>query len=113
MPQSRDNTAAFIAAARTALKDGLAQGALLIEGRAKELVPVKTGNLRRSLMTEVQATPNGATARVGTGVDYAPYVEFGTRRQRAQPYLRPAFDSQKDAAIDTAFAHVRRVLGLR
>ena len=26
----------------------------------------------------------------GTGVDYATYVEFGTFRQRPQPFLRPA-----------------------
>ena len=27
---------------------------------------------------------------IGTNVEYAPYVEFGTSRQRAQPFLRPA-----------------------
>lgn len=27
---------------------------------------------------------------VGTNVHYAPYVEFGTSRMRAQPYLRPS-----------------------
>jgi HK97 gp10 family phage protein len=27
---------------------------------------------------------------VGTNVEYAPYVELGTHRQKAQPYLRPA-----------------------
>jgi HK97 gp10 family phage protein len=30
---------------------------------------------------------------VGSNVDYAPFVEFGTSRQAAQPYLRPAFRS--------------------
>lgn len=29
---------------------------------------------------------------VGTNVEYAPYVEFGTSRMGAQPYLRPAVD---------------------
>lgn len=33
-----------------------------------------------------------ATAWVGTNVFYAPYVEYGTRRQQPQPYLRPALD---------------------
>jgi hypothetical protein len=28
--------------------------------------------------------------RVGTNVEYAVYVEFGTSKMRAQPYLRPA-----------------------
>lgn len=30
------------------------------------------------------------TYLVGTNVHYASYVEFGTSRMRAQPYLRPA-----------------------
>lgn len=29
---------------------------------------------------------------VGTAVDYGPYVEFGTFRMNAQPFLRPALD---------------------
>ena len=31
-----------------------------------------------------------ATWTVGTNVEYAVYVEFGTSRMAAQPYLRPA-----------------------
>lgn len=36
--------------------------------------------------------PEGGTARysVGTNVEYAPYVEFGTYKMAAQPYMRPA-----------------------
>jgi len=34
--------------------------------------------------------PNEAV--VGTNVKYGPYVEFGTKRQKAQPHVRPAFD---------------------
>lgn len=30
---------------------------------------------------------------VGTNVEYSVYVEFGTSRQAAQPYLRPAVES--------------------
>lgn len=29
-------------------------------------------------------------AIVGTAVEYAPYVEYGTRKQKAQPYLAPS-----------------------
>lgn len=31
---------------------------------------------------------------------YWRFVEFGTSKMRAQPFLRPAFESQKDAALD-------------
>ena len=29
-------------------------------------------------------------AYIGTNVEYAPYVELGTSRSKAQPYLKPA-----------------------
>ena len=49
----------------------------LIEGRAKERCPVKTGNLRRNISHQVE----GDTVTIGTfGVDYADYVEYGTSR---------------------------------
>lgn len=31
--------------------------------------------------------------RVGTNVEYAQHLEFGTRRMDARPYIRPAFDA--------------------
>lgn len=31
---------------------------------------------------------------------YGLFVERGTRKAKAQPYMRPAFDTQKEAAID-------------
>lgn len=38
---------------------------------------------------------------------HAHFVEFGTRRMAPKPYMRPAFDSEKD----TALAIIRRELG--
>ena len=38
------------------------------------------------------AGSGGTTYIVGTNVEYAPYVEFGTRHMSAQPYLRPAVE---------------------
>ncbi|MFC4426206.1 HK97-gp10 family putative phage morphogenesis protein [Deinococcus navajonensis] len=51
--------------------------------------PVDTGRLRQSI--GVQKVSDGHY-RVGTNVVYAPFVEFGTRHNRAQPFLRPAFE---------------------
>lgn len=58
---------------------------------ARQKVPVRTGRLRRSLKAEL--TSNGA--RFGSDVSYASYVEKGTSRMRAQPYLEPG----KQAAL--------------
>lgn len=57
-----------------------------ITADAKIACPVETGRLRDSLDYEVR----GATLNVGTNVDYAVYVEEGTRYMNAEPFLRPA-----------------------
>ena len=63
--------------------------ALAVEAHAKTIVPVQTGNLKNSIQTWREGP--GLYA-VGTHVEYAPYVEFGTRHMAARPYLRPAAD---------------------
>lgn len=62
-----------------------------IRDDARAVVPVDTGRLRASLSLDV-ATPNAAPRlRVGsTDVPYSVYVELGTSRMRAQPYLAPS-----------------------
>lgn len=101
------------------LKKGLARAASLLEKRAKQNAPVGSGELRRSIYSEVDDT----TVYVGSDLEYAPYVEFGTglfsslgngrqdvpwRYQDAQgewhttygmepqPYLHPALEESKD-----------------
>ena len=60
-----------------------------IEGNAKLVVPVDTGNLKNSIQSFFEN--GGLTGVINAGADYAAYVEFGTRRARAQPYMLPAF----------------------
>lgn len=57
---------------------------------AKRMAPVDTGRLRSSIGEELRQDAGGLVEIVGTDVSYAPYVELGTRRMRAQPFLRPA-----------------------
>ena len=52
------------------------------------------GNLRRNIFLDI--TDGGMTAEVEPTAEYAPYVELGTRFMEAQPYLKPAFDDQKE-----------------
>lgn len=65
---------------------------LQAEGYAKRLCPVDTGNLRNS----ITHTADDDTAYIGTNVEYAPYVEFGTSKTAAQPYLRPAAQNHSE-----------------
>lgn len=60
------------------------------ERHAKDICPVDTGRLRNSIAHE----PVGDnTESIGTDVEYAPYVELGTRYQSPQPYLRPGVEN--------------------
>ena len=52
------------------------------------------GTLKRSIGIDI--TDGGMTAEVEPTAEYAPYVEYGTRFMEAQPYLKPAFDDQKE-----------------
>lgn len=68
---------------------------LMVLRSAQQKCPVDTGNLRASLTKEV--SDRELYAVVGTKVHYAPYVEYGTRRMRPKPYLKPAFyENEKD-----------------
>ena len=49
---------------------------LIAEGYAKGLCPVDTGNLRNSVTHVVD--PDKLVCYIGSNVEYAPYVEFGT-----------------------------------
>lgn len=54
--------------------DTLEKACFLVENKAKIKAPVDTGQLRASITHEI----DGETGIVGTNVEYAPYVEFGT-----------------------------------
>lgn len=67
------------------------------ESYAKKLCPVDTGNLRNSI-THEQYDEN--TEVVGTNVEYAPYVELGTHKMSARPFLRPAAEGHSSEYAD-------------
>jgi HK97 gp10 family phage protein len=81
-----DNSAEILKAFEQATDRGLEKIGLVAEGYAKKLTPVDTGRLRNSITHEV----DGNDVYIGSNVEYAPYVELGTARQKAQPFLKPA-----------------------
>ncbi len=62
------------------------------EAYAKMECPVDTGNLRNS----ITHTSDDNAAYIGTNVEYAPYVEYGTYKMPAQPFLKPAATEHTD-----------------
>ena len=110
----------------------LAKVGITLEGQAKALAPVRLvggGRLRGSITYATQkqrSRPSGDNSRqgdavsapnnkytlhVGTNVEYAPYVEYGTRFMRSQSYLRRAL-SEYRAEIPKIFRdEIRRACG--
>lgn len=84
-----DNSEQVLQAMKEALDRALEAIGFTAEGHAKELCPVDTGRLRNSIthVTEDEAV------YIGTNVEYAPYIELGTSRMKARPFLRPAAEN--------------------
>jgi len=87
----KDYSKEVLAAMERASEAALVACAIDVEGQAALLTPVDTGRLRGSITYRtvhggsakgkdgVQSTPPPGVAYVGTNVDYAAHVEFGTR----------------------------------
>jgi hypothetical protein len=56
---------------------------------------VRTGLLRRSITWRPGLDAESPYVDVGSAVLYAPYVELGTSRMEARPYLRPALEAAR------------------
>lgn len=108
------------------LEQALARASIIVENQAKINCPVDMGSLRNSITHTVQLTETGGVAKVGSNMDYAPYVEIGTgifssegngRQDRwcyqtpdgewhstignkPQPYLQPALHDSTKMVID-------------
>lgn len=94
-----------------------AAGAVVIRNAAQQKVPVDTGNLKKNII--VKRLPKGessltsehiVTVRQGKltkkqkdkGLQdayYGKFVEYGTAKMPARPYMRPAFDQNKENAV--------------
>ena len=79
------------------LEKALMEIGIEAEGHAKEIITEKgavdTGRLRNSITHALDGTK---AVHIGTNVEYAPYIEAGTSRMKARPFLRPAIEDFKD-----------------
>ncbi len=65
---------------------------------ARRGAPVRTGRLRDSIAPlPLERRDGQATAGVWAQAPYALWVEIGTTRMAAQPYLEPALETVQDA----------------
>ena len=101
---------------RTAVGGLLRKAAFDTQAGAQSRVKVQTGNLKNSIYVvtaDHSAPPGGIRDAVDEGISasdelevyvavaaaYGLYVEMGTSRAPAQPYLRPAFDAVRPSLI--------------
>ena len=84
----KDNTDEVLKGLSDAVERSLIRIGSAAEGYAKKECPVDTGNLRNSITNEVRSSEKAVY--IGTNVEYAAYVELGTVRTKAKPYLKPA-----------------------
>ncbi|HZY93793.1 MAG TPA: HK97-gp10 family putative phage morphogenesis protein [Candidatus Bathyarchaeia archaeon] len=72
----------------------LQNGGVRLAERARELAPVRTGHLMASIHAELgeqsEVKEAFAPIQVRAEAEYATYVEYGTNRMAAQPFLGPA-----------------------
>lgn len=111
-----DHSKEFLEELKRRIPVALEECGLAAEGYAKRLCAVDTGLLRNSITHAVSgespaissysdtageqhgeysgsapaASGSEMAVYLGTNVEYAPYVEMGTRRTPAQPFIKPA-----------------------
>jgi HK97 gp10 family phage protein len=92
------------AAALSGLSDAAGElAAVAVAERAAELAPVDTGELRGSISHQKL----GDGWAVVASAPHAAYVEYGTSKMEAQPYLRPAAQGvDGDSIAQAALARI-------
>lgn len=95
----RSNRRAVELQMKSLLSRRMEAAAINVEGAAKSLCPVDSGDLRANIS---HAPANGSEtdysdgAVIGNNLYYAPFVELGTVDSAPQPYLVPALMATKD-----------------
>jgi HK97 gp10 family phage protein len=106
---------------RNGLRSAVSAGAAVVRNEARQRAPVDTGEMRRDIQIKRERDSQGGdsvSARYSVFVRsgkqsrlsgkgrnvqkdsfYWRYVEFGTSKMAAKPFLRPAFEAKKEAAV--------------
>ena len=87
----------------TVKEKALKKGAEVIREEMANNAPVLTGNLKENIEVSDMKTKNSSEyVEVGPNKDafYAKFIEFGTTKQKAKPFIEPAFLTKRREALD-------------
>jgi len=88
---------------RRAIRGALTAGAKPIRKSARANVRVRTKELRKNIKTRSAKFGTGSVVVLvgptGLPKSRAHFEEFGTIKEAAHPFMRPAWDSQKEIAL--------------
>lgn len=77
---------------------------ILQDARSTNAFEDRTGKLRKSLkISKVKNGKDGKFVWIGDvdkEANYSWYIEFGDSKRRPRPFLKPAFDKNKDSIIE-------------
>jgi len=83
-------------------------GAKLVWDTATTLCPVRTGRLKNSIHILKQKELERI---IRADTEYAIFVEFGTSRMAAQPFIRPALEARRAEIVALIHGAVGRIFG--
>ena len=88
------------------LETAVAGGATIMLSQMQSLTPKRTGAL---VASETIQFKSPLVATIGPNIEYAPYVEFGTSKQSAQPFVRPTLKYTKNPVIRFAQSIIQKL----
>ena len=98
-----DNSPAYIAAVKKGVKLAVKNIAKQAASNVADITPVgtpettgKPGYIGGTLQNSITGRSDEDTAYISTDVEYAIYVEYGTIKMDAQPYMRPGIMDNMD-----------------
>ena len=97
---------ATIEAASSAMKLTTGQ----VQATAKQVAPKITGYMANNISVEpVKKTATSVTGTVNAKADYSSFVEFGTYKMSAEPFIRPAVSAAQSLFIKTTMDKLKEV----
>lgn len=120
----------------SAIRRGVQKGGKEIQAECKAECPVKTSELRDSIIEQTSGSGGRYTSEIGPTADYGIYVEMGTgiyaangagrqtpwhykdddgnwhttRGQAPKPYMEPGFEAGKDKAAEVLKEEIKKAI---